>query len=275
MKKKKAVQRVILTIVMIIVSITMCLPLLWMISSSFKPETEVFSFPIKWIPETFRFENYKEVFERIPFVRYYINTLIIAVATTICQVITGSMSAYALSKIQFPGRDKIFVAYLCTLMVPYQVVMIPQFFILKNLGLVDSLGSVVLIGAFNAFGVFLFRQFFLSIPESLSEAARLDGCSEFRIYSRLIMPLSKPAISTLVIFTFVSSWNDFLGPLIYLTSDEVKTIQLGIREFQNLYNTEYALIMAAATIAIVPVIIVYLFAQNQFIEGLTSSGVKG
>ena len=161
------------------------------------------------------------------------------------------------------------------MMVPFQVIMIPQFFIIKGLGLVDHLESVILLGAFSAFGVFLFRQFFMTIPESLSEAARVDGCSEFGIYSRIIMPLAKPAIASLIIFTFVTAWNDFLGPLIYLNSDNVKTLQLGIRSFQTLYSASYALIMAAATCSTLPVIIVYLCAQDQFVEGIAATGIKG
>lgn len=273
--KSHRVTRIVLYAVLITTSVTMCLPFLWMLSASLKPETEVFNFPIRWIPETIRWQNYADVFERIPFAKYYMNSLIIAGAITILQIVTCSMSAYALSKVNFPERDKVFLVYLCTLMVPYQVIMIPQFLVIKNIGLVDTRASVIIIAAFSAFGVFLFRQFFMSIPESLSEAARVDGCSEFRIYARIIMPLSKPAIASLVIFTFVSSWNDFLGPLIYLNSDNVKTIQLGIRAFQTLYNTENALIMAAASIATIPIIIIYLCAQDQFIEGIASTGTKG
>lgn len=273
--KGAKVRRALLYVVMIVLSLTMLVPFVWMISASLKYEGDVFTFPIQWIPENIRWENYADVFERIPFATYYRNSLIVAGSITLLQVITCSMSAYSLSKIDYPERNKIFLTYLCTLMVPYQVIMIPQFLVIKNLHLVDTLASVILIAAFSAFGVFLFRQFFLSIPDSISDAARVDGCSEFQIYARIIMPLSKPAIASLVIFTFVSAWNDFLGPLIYLNSDSVKTIQLGIQSFASIYNTEYALIMAAATMAIVPIIIIFLLCQDKFIEGIASTGVKG
>ena len=270
----KKIGRVLLYLIMISASVGMCMPFLWMISASLKPEIDVFGFPIKWIPETFRLQNYVDVWT-IPFFTYYRNTIIVAFSITALQVLTCSLAAYAFTKINFPERNKIFLAYLSTMMVPFQVIMIPQFFIIKGLGLVDHLESVILLGAFSAFGVFLFRQFFMTIPESLSEAARVDGCSEFGIYSRIIMPLAKPAIASLIIFTFVTAWNDFLGPLIYLNSDNVKTLQLGIRSFQTLYSASYALIMAAATCSTLPVIIVYLCAQDQFVEGIAATGIKG
>ncbi len=269
------VSRILLYIVVTVVALGMILPFIWMLSASVKAETEVFNFPIQWIPEVFRFENYSEVWTRIPFLRYYLNTIIVAVSITGLQVLTCSMAAYAFSKIQFPERDKIFLGYLGTMMVPFQVIMIPQFLIINKLNLVDKLGSVIVIGAFSAFGVFLYRQFFLTVPDSLSEAARIDGSSEFGIYARIIMPLANPATASLVIFTFVHAWNDFLGPLIYLNSDRVKTLQLGMRSFQTQYSASYALLMAAATCATLPVVIVYLLAQDQFIEGIAASGIKG
>lgn len=273
--KNSKIKRAALYVFLISSSVMMCLPFLWMISSSLKPEVDVFGFPIRWIPEVFRWDNYLEVWTRVPFARYYLNSIIVAGSITLLQIVTCSMAAYAFAKIEFPGRDKIFMGYLCTMMVPFQVIMIPQFLIIKNLHLVDRLGSVIVIAAFSAFGIFLFRQFFMTLPESLSEAARIDGCSEFGIFTRIIMPLSKPAIASLVIFTFVSAWNDFLGPLIYLNSDRVKTIQLGMRSFQSMFNSEYALLMAAASCATVPVIIVYLLAQDQFIEGIAAGAIKG
>lgn len=273
--KKNKVQRAILYLFLISSSLMMCLPFLWMISSSLKAEVDVFGFPIRWIPEVFHWENYVEVWTRVPFARYYLNSIIVAGSITGLQIITCSMAAYAFSKIEFPGRDKIFLVYLSTMMVPFQVIMIPQFLIIKQIHLVDRLGSVILIAAFSAFGIFLFRQFFMTLPEALSESARIDGCSEFGIFTKIIMPLSKPAVASLVIFTFVSAWNDFLGPLIYLNSDKVKTIQLGMRAFQSMFNSEYALLMAAAACATVPVILVYLLAQDQFIEGIAAGAVKG
>lgn len=271
----KLLKNVFLYGVLIVISVFMIIPFLWMISASLKNELAVFEFPIKWIPEEFKWENYKKVWTDMPFLTYYLNTIKIAVSVTLIQLGTCSLAAYAFSKIKFPGRDKIFVGYICTMMIPYQVIMIPQFMIIRTLGLVDTHAALILTAAFSPFGVFLFRQFFLGIPEELSEAARIDGCSEFGIYARIILPLAKPAAASLTIFTFVDRWNDFLGPLIYINSDKMKTLQLGMRNFQTEYSSSYALLMAAAVCASIPTIIVYLCAQDFFVEGIASTGVKG
>ncbi|MHC1748809.1 MAG: carbohydrate ABC transporter permease [Cellulosilyticaceae bacterium] len=274
-KKIKIIKRILLYIILIGLSIVMVMPFLWMVSASLKSELEVFSFPIQWIPKTIKWENYKKIWTEMPFLTYYINTAKIAISVTIIQLFTCSLAAYAFSKISFPGRDKIFLGYLCTMMIPYQVIMIPQFMIIRNLGLVDTHMALILTAAFSPFGVFLFRQFFMGIPEELSEAARIDGCSEFRIYARIIVPLAKPAAASLTIFTFVDRWNDFLGPLIYINSDTMKTLQLGMRNLQTELSSSYALLMAAAVCASVPTIIVYLLAQDFFVEGIAATGVKG
>ncbi|WP_105614846.1 carbohydrate ABC transporter permease [Vallitalea okinawensis] len=275
MIKKLNIKQFIVYILITAASLTMIMPLLWMLSASFKPETEVFAFPIQWIPETFLWSNYVHVWTEYPFLNYYINSIKIAVAVTALQVVTCSMAAYSFSRIQYPERDKIFFGYLSTMMIPYQVIMIPQFMIMRNLGLMDTHLALILIGAFAPFGVFLFRQFFITIPMELSEAARIDGCSEFSIYATIILPLAKPAMATLIIFTFIASWNDFLAPLIYINSEEMKTLQLGMRNFQTLYDSNYAQLMAASVCAIVPTIIVFLFTQKYFINGIATSGLKG
>lgn len=268
-------KKVVLYAFLITVSILMIMPFIWMISASLKSELEVFSFPIKWIPETIKWSNYEQVWTKVPFLTYYLNTIKIAVSVTVIQLFTCSFAAYAFSKLKFPGRDTIFVGYICTMMIPYQVIMVPQFMIIRILGLVDTHMALILTAAFSPFGVFLFRQFFMSIPDELSEAAKIDGCGEFRIYSQIILPLAKPAAASLVIFTFVDRWNDFLGPLIYINSDKMKTLQLGMRNFQTEYASSYALIMAAAVCASIPTIIVYLIAQDFFVEGIAATGVKG
>ncbi|RSK54003.1 carbohydrate ABC transporter permease [Bacillus canaveralius] len=262
-------------IALTLVSLIMILPFVWMLSASLKAESEIFGFPIKWIPETFHWSNYKEVWTRVPFHIYYLNTLKISVITTFLLVINSSLAGYAFAKIKFPENNILFFIYIATMMIPYQVMMIPQFMLMSEIGLVNSHWALILLGSFNPFGVFLFRQFFLSIPDELLEAARIDGLSEFGIYRKIIMPLSKPVIATLVIFTFMHAWNDFLGPLIYLTSDHLYTLQLGIQHFVTQYNTEYSLLMAAAVSAIVPTILVYFLAQDHFIKGVANTGIKG
>ncbi|MFD0961231.1 carbohydrate ABC transporter permease [Paenibacillus chungangensis] len=268
-------KKAFLYIIVSAVALSMIIPFVWMLSASLKKESEIFGFPIQWIPETFYWSNYVEVWTRVPFLTYYMNTVKLAVLITLFQIVTCSLAAYAFARVRFPERDKLFFLYIATMMIPYQVMMIPQFMLMKQFGLVDSHWALILLGAFNPFGVFLFRQFYMTIPEELSEAARIDGLTEFGIYWRIIMPLTKPAIASLVIFTFMHSWNDFLGPLIYLTSDSLYTLQLGMQHFQTEYNTEYALLMAAAVSAVIPTVLVYVFAQKYFVEGMASAGIKG
>ncbi|MEK3915003.1 carbohydrate ABC transporter permease [Paenibacillus sp. FSL H7-0331] len=268
-------RQILLYAVIITVSLSMIAPFIWMLSASVKSEAEVFSYPIQWIPSIFYWSNYEKVWLKLPFFTYYLNTIKIAVSTTILQVITCSLAAYAFSKVRFPERDKLFFLYIATMMIPFQVMMIPQFMLMKQLGLMDSHWALILLGAFSPFGVFLFRQFFISVPEELSEAARIDGLSEFGIYLRIIMPLMRPAIASLTIFTFMHAWNDFLGPLIYINSDHLFTLQLGMQHFQSEHATEYGPLMAAAVSAIVPTILIYFFAQDHFVEGITAGAIKG
>lgn len=265
----------IIHLLLVLISVSMTLPFLWMISASLKDEIEVFAMPIRWIPEQIRWANYLEVWQRAPFVIYYRNTVILTFATVITQLITSSLAGYVFARLRFPERDTLFFVYLGTLMVPYMVIMIPQFTIIRILGLYDTLWAVYLIHAFSPFGTFLFRQFFSTIPFELSDSARIDGCGEFRIYSNIIMPLSRPAIAALTIFFFSFTWNDFLGPLIYLSSDTKKTIQLGLRSFITQYNQEYALLMTAAVIAMLPIMVLYVSLQRYFVEGIAMTGLKG
>ena len=229
-KKKKTGLALFLSIVkytvVIASSLTMILPFLWMLSSSFKDSLEVFNFPIQWIPQNLKLKNYSYIWNKANYPQLFFNTLKLTVVITILQIVTCSLAAYAFSKLVFPERDKIFILYLATLMLPYQVVMIPQFSVIKIFGLTNTHMALILIQAFNPMGVFLMKQFFDGIPNELSEAARIDGLNEFGIYSKIIMPLSKSVIGTLVILTSVSVWNDFLAPLIYINSRELYTIQL-------------------------------------------------
>ena len=278
-KKKKTGLALFLSIVkytvVIASSLTMILPFLWMLSSSFKDSLEVFNFPIQWIPQNLKLENYSYIWNKANYPQLFFNTLKLTVVITILQIVTCSLAAYAFSKLVFPERDKIFILYLATLMLPYQVVMIPQFSVIKIFGLTNTHMALILIQAFNPMGVFLMKQFFDGIPNELSEAARIDGLNEFGIYSKIIMPLSKSVIGTLVILTSVSVWNDFLAPLIYIISRELYTIQLGLRNMISEFTAEYGPIMAASVISIIPILIVFLCFQSFFEQSLASSGVKG
>ncbi|GGI65277.1 sugar ABC transporter ATP-binding protein [Enterococcus alcedinis] len=265
----------IMIAVLSILSLVVLIPFIWMLSASLKENNDVFSVPIQWIPTKFRWENYAEIWTTIPLVTFFKNTAFLSVTITLIQLLTSSFAAYGFSKMAFKGRDILFLAYIGTIAVPWQVYMIPQFIMMRQLGLTDSLLSLVLMQAFNAFGVFLLKQYYESIPDSLCESARIDGLTEWGIYRRIILPLTKPALASLTIITFVNTWNDYMGPFIYLTSTENKTIQLGLKMFVSLYDAEYALIMAASVISILPVGIIFLSMQKYFVEGIASSGVKG
>lgn len=258
-----------------IAAVLVMFPFAWMLSASFKPDNDVYEFPIRWIPKIFRWQNYVDIWKQIKFGVFYFNSVKLTVIITFLQLLTSSLAAYAFAKIKFKGRNTLFIAYIGTIAVPFQVYMIPQFIIIRKLGLSDSHLSLILIQAFTAYGVFLLRQFFMSIPEELSESARIDGLGELGIYAKIILPLAKPALTSLGIFTAVFVWNDFLGPLIYLTSQKNLTIQLGIRLFLSDYNQSFALIMAAAVCSMIPIVLVFLTAQRFLIEGIATTGIKG
>lgn len=251
------------------------LPFIWMISASLKPTNDVFEFPIRWIPKVIQWQNYVSIWKRINFLTYYKNTLWLATVVTFTSLLTSSLAAYAFAKIEFPERKALFILYIMTMAIPIQVIIIPLFIIIKHIGLSDSLWSLVLIYSFSPFGVFLLRQFYMGIPKELSESARIDGLNELGIYAKIILPLSKPALSALGIFQFVFVWNDFLAPLIFLTSDTNKVIQLGLRKFITQYGVEYGLVMAGAVCSLVPVILIYILFQKQFIQGIATTGLKG
>lgn len=275
MKKKIIVSRTTIIFLLILVAFIMVLPFAWMVLGSFKMKSELFAVPMRWLPEKFIIKNYTDVFEKVPFFSFYWNTAKVAVLSTAGQVLACALSAYAFSKLEFRGRDILFVFYLATMMIPSQVTMIPQYELMNKIGLLNSHWTLILLHWFNPFGVFLLRQFFISIPDSLVEAARIDGAHEVKIFAGVICPLAKPAFATLVTLTFLNSWNDFQGPLIFLSSKEKFTLQMGIRYFQQMFGTEYTLIMASTTMSLVPILIIYICCQKYFIEGIAASGVKG
>ena len=246
-----------------------------MLSSSLKLDREVFEFPIRWIPQTFHWENYSLIWTKAPMLMYFKNTAIVAICVTFIQTLTSSFAAYSFAKLEFKGRDTLFLCYIATIAVPWQAYMIPQFIEFRAIGLYDKLMAIMVLQAFSAFGVFLMRQFYRGIPTELCEAARIDGLSEYGIWARIMLPLSKAAIATLVIFTFIGTWNDYMGPMIYLTSENVKTIQVGLRRFIQENSSDYHLIMAASMVSLIPVSVVFLCLQRYFIEGIATSGLKG
>ena len=215
----------------------MLVPFVWMVSSSLKNNNEVFTVPTQWIPRDFQWHNYVDIWSRIPMATYLRNSLFLSLVITFLQVLTGSFAAYGFSKVRWRGRDALFVAYIATIAVPWQAYMVPQYMMMQKAGLVNTFWSLILLQAFGAFGVFLLRQYYLTIPDELCEAARIDGLSEYGIYRRIILPLSKPALASLALLTFVATWNDYMGPFIYLTSNELWTVQLGLQARSSACST--------------------------------------
>lgn len=276
MRRNAIIGKIVTYAILLLLAAIMIIPFLWMLSSSVKPDREVFRMdPFVWIPEEPRWENYKEIWTQIPMLQFVENTVLLTIIVTILQLLTSSFAAYAFAKLNFKHKNGLFLAYISTIAMPWQVYMVPQFLMMRNMGLNDKLLAIVCLQAFSAFGVFLMKQFYEGIPDDLCEAARIDGMSEYRIYASIMLPLSKPALSTLTIFTFVNTWNDYLGPLIYLKSPENKTIQLGLKMFISQYSSDYGLIMAGSVVSLVPVIVVFLCLQKYFVEGVAATGLKG
>lgn len=259
-----------------LIGLLMIIPFVWMLSSSLKRESDIFVYPIQWIPKVWQFSNFREVWQgNAPFGLFYINSILVTFWTVLIQVLTSTMAGYAFAKINFRGRSFWFLLYLATMIIPPQVTLIPKFILFNWLGLLNTHISIILPGAFSAFGVFMLRQFFVTLPSELSESARIDGANEFRIWSQIMMPLAKPAIASLIILAFVWTWNDYMTPLVFLRSKELYTIPLGLDYFMDDSGTEYSLIMAAAVSAVVPLIAVYFIGQKFFIESIAASGIKG
>jgi len=250
-------------------------PFFWMLSSSLKLDRDVFTIPIQWWPRNPVWENYVNIWTRIPLSLFLRNTAFLTVVVTALQLLSSSFAAYAFSKLRFRGRNILFLAYVGTIAIPWQAYMVPQFIMFRTMGLVDTHMSIIILQAFTAFGVFLLKQFYDTVPNELLEAARIDGMGEYTIWMRIMLPLSKPALATLTIFTFVATWNDFLGPRLYLTSQSLWTIQIGMRMFIGQHATEFGLIMAIATVSIIPILAVFLALQRFFVQGIATVGLKG
>lgn len=275
MKKNKA-EKILTTIVIACVGILFLLPLIWMISGSLKTPLTVFDFPIKWIPDNPQWSNYVEVWtsELMPFTRLYANSTFIVVVTLVGQLLFSSLAAYAFAKLDFKGKDFIFMLLLAAMMIPTQATIIPRFMIFKTVGLYDNLWAVILPHWFNATAIFMLRQTYMGLPDGLVEAAKIDGASHFRIWAQITMPLTKPSMVSLGVLGFISCWNEYLTPLIFLIDKKLYTIALGIRFYFADEAQEFNITMAAATSAIVPILFIFLFCQKYFIEGIATAGMK-
>lgn len=267
-----------MTIIFAFLSIVMILPIIWMISASCKTEVDVFSYPIQWIPKTwYAYENYHKVMVENQFFLNYINSFIQTAGTVVLSLFIGSMCAYGFTKISFKHRDKFFLAFIAMLMIPPQLLLVPRFFIAQQLHLYDTLTILILMESFSVYGVFMLRQFMTGIPNSIVEAAKIDGSGHFTIFLKIIMPMMKPALATLAILKTVWAWNDFQGPLIFLRSSNKFTVQLAVQQFAAADGMSpiYSLIMAGAVIATVPLIVLFIIFQSQVIDGISLGAVKG
>ncbi len=253
----------------------MVVPFIVMITTALKPENELFSHAGSWMGTYLAWENFTYAWNYIPFGKFFINSIFVSLSVTFLEVLTSSLAAYAFARLRFPGRDLLFYLYLGTLMIPAQVTIVPQFILMNQFGWVDSYQALILPAAFTAFGTFLLRQFFLTVPFELEESARIDGCSRFGTYFRIMLPLSKPALATLGVFAFVTQWNAFFWPLVITNTEDMKVLSVGLKMFQGIYGTEWHLMMAASAIVIIPSMIVFGFLQRYLVEGIQLTGMGG
>ena len=271
---KGIVTRILAYAVLIVMGVLFVLPFVWMVLASLMSNNEIFAVPFRWIPEHWEFQHYVQIWSKTNMAVWLGNTVFFAVVVTVLQVFTGSFAAYGFSKIDFPGRRVLFMAYIATMAIPWQAYMIPQFTMLSAAGLNDTRWSIILLQAFGAFGVFMMKQFYDTVPDELCEAARLDGLSEFGIYRKIILPLSGPSLAALAIITFTNTWNDYMGPLLYLRSPDLYTIQLGLKTFISQYDADYAMIMTGSVLAVLPIVVVFLIGQKQFIAGIANTAIR-
>jgi multiple sugar transport system permease protein len=275
MKRRTVLFRMICYVVVVAGAISFLFPFMWMVSTSLKTDQDVFTWPPRLMPKPLRLQNYVDAWNAAPFARFFFNSAFIAVAVTLANLFFSSLAGYAFAKYRFPGKNWIFIALLATMMIPFQVTMIPVFVILSKLHWVDTYWGLIVPFTGSAFGIFLMRQFLTTIPDDLIDAARIDGCSEFRTYLTIVLPLSKPALSALGIFIFMASWNGFIWPFIIVKSTEMKTLPLAVADLAaGLYVMSWPLMMAGACFVVLPAIIVFLLFQRNFVEGITLTGLK-
>ena len=276
MLKRETIGQIFSHLLLIFFSALFALPMFWLVSTSLKPNSEIFIFPPRWIPSEVFWGHYRTAIEFIPFFRYLFNTLYICAFSVLGSVISCSLVAYGFARIDWPERNALFMVLIATMMIPFAVTMIPMFIIFNRFRWINTFRPLIVPTYFApAFYVFLLRQFFMTIPFELSDAARIDGASEFYIYLRIILPLARPALAVVALFQFIGSWNDFLGPLIYLRSTEKYTLALGLQQFRSALLTEWGGLMAARTLVTLPIIILFFFTQRTFIQGISLTGLKG
>ncbi len=279
MTKSRFFQGVELTIlyaILIIMSLCFIVPFFWLISSSFKEPSELFQVPVRWFPKAIQFANYEKMFNTIPFWLYLGNTVNIVIWNIIGSLISCSLVAYGFSRLRWPGRDKGFILVLVTMILPFQVTMIPQFLMFQKLGWVGTPLPLTVTAFFgNPFYIFLLKQFFSVLPDELTQAARIDGAGEFRIFWQICIPLARPAMATVAIFSFMRCWNDYIGPLLYLSDNRQYTLSIGVQLIRSTLDPKWEVLMAAGVVMVMPVLVIFFLTQKYFIQGISMSGIKG
>jgi multiple sugar transport system permease protein len=266
--------RITTFLVLVLVAFVVLLPFIWTLLTSFKVETDIVRYPPELLPRSFTLSHYADIWHRIPYARQLLNTVIFAGGVTTISLLLDSLTAYALARLDFPGRDVLFLGILVTMMLPFQVTLIPLFSLLSQLDWINTHQGLIVPRATNAFGIFFLRQFFISIPRDLEDAARVDGASEFRIYRQIVMPLAVPALLTLALFHFMYNWNDLLWPLIVTTDTSMQTLPAGLALFMGEHVVEYGLLMAGSILALLPMVVMFLLVQRKFVEGIATTGLK-
>lgn len=272
---KDTFSKVVLVTVLVVTGVLTVSPLLWMVSASFMPAGQASSYPIRIVPDPVTVEHYETLFSRLNVGRYFLNSVALSVSITLISLLVNSLAGYAFAKFRFGGRDKLFKFLLAALVIPAQVTMLPLFLMLNKLGLVNTYFGVIIPGITSIFGIFVIRQYALSIPDSIIEAARIDGASDLRIYATIILPLCKPILVTLAIFTFMGTWNDFLWPLIVMTDDSMYTLPVALASLAGEHVQDTELMMAGSVITVLPVLIVFIVLQRYYIQGIMMGSVKG
>ena len=273
----RVVRRTVMYAVLSLIGLTMVLPLVWMASTSLKEPQAVFTVNVQWVPEPIDWLNYVQIWKVVPFFLFFVNSVFVAVCVTVGHVFSSACAAYAFARLNFPGRDRLFFAYIATMMIPGTVTIIPVFILMRLFGWIDTYDALIIPGIFLAFGTFLLRQFFMTIPRDLEDAAKIDGASAFRIFWSIILPISKPALAALTLATFMGNWNSFMWPLLVVDSVEKKTLPIGLTYFQELYqyaSPDWPLLMAASVVTMLPLVLLFIFNQRFFLQGIRLSGVQ-
>lgn len=273
-KRKQLIVKIVAHLILLLGAITMLVPFIWMLSSSVKSLGEVFVFPPKLFGEKIVWENYTKISSRFDYLAYFLNSVKVSAWVVIFQVFTSATAGYVFAKLNFKGRDRIFTLYLATMMIPFHVTVITNFLQMSIYGLVNTLWSLMLPASVSAFGTFLMRQFFVTVPNELIEAAKIDGCNPFKTFLQICFPMAKPTIATLSIFCFMNVWNDYFTPLIYINDSRKYTLPLGLASMKGMYSTDWPVLMAASVISVLPVLIAFLFAQDAFVKGVMMTGMK-